>query len=110
MQLAAIEQEARGSAPDLKAIHADILRGSRFLGIPQVVWGAAIGSVVFALLLLVASLPAWIWPACTAAAWGIVELSFLPRRLEAKRLARYVHRQEVTRIAIARGVSLSEVC
>jgi len=97
------------AVPDLEVLRAELLRDSRFLGVHQAAWGITLGTLGFAGAFLVSSAPLWSWLAFSVGAWLLVEFAFLPRRREAKRLAEYQRRQEVARIAIARGVPLNQV-
>ncbi|TDB01948.1 hypothetical protein [Halomonas marinisediminis] len=98
------------NAPSLEALRRDLLRGSRFFGLPQWLWGLLLGSLAYLGFQLVGSaLPLPFWALCVLLGWGVVELAFLPRRLEATRLAQYERRQAITRLAMHRGVGLSQV-
>lgn len=98
------------NAPTLEELRRDLLRGSRFFGLPQWLWGLLLGSLAFLGLQLYGSaLPLPAWALCVLLGWGVVELAFLPRRLEATKLAQYERRQAITRLAMRHGLGLSQV-
>lgn len=95
-----------------KAAHErDLLRASRFLGIPNPLLGAALGLLLLLPLcvMLLPLAPVWLLLPCLLLGWLLLELLFLPRRLKANRLAAYASRNERARQAIACGVSLDDV-
>ncbi|TDR56126.1 hypothetical protein DFP85_10441 [Halomonas ventosae] len=98
------------NAPTLEELRRDLLRGSRFFGLPQWLWGLLLGSLVYlGFQLFGNALPLPAWLLCVLLGWGIAELAFLPRRLEATKLAQYERRQAITRLAMQRGVGLGQV-
>lgn len=100
----------RPNAPTLEELRRDLLRGSRFFGLPQWLWGVLLGSLVFfGLQLYGSALPLPAWALCVLLSWGLVELVFIPRRLEATKLAQYERRQAIARLAMQHGVGLSQV-
>lgn len=98
------------NAPSLEELRRELLRGSRFFGLPQWLWGLLLGSLVFlGFQLFGNALPLPVWLLCVLLGWGLVELAFLPCRFEATRLAQYERRQAIARLAMHRGVGLSQV-
>lgn len=98
------------NAPALEELRRDLLRGSRFLGLSQWLWGLLLGSMVYlGFQLFGNALPLPAWPLCVLLGWGIVELVFLPHPLETTKLAQYERRQKITRLAMQRGIGLSQV-
>ena len=95
--------------PSTKELKRQILRGSWFLGVPPIVWGAVTGSAGYgwAYLWVTPTISGWILS--MLGGWALAELVFLKRRLEAPRLAAYQRRQEITRLAMKKKVGLGEV-
>ncbi|MFD2190043.1 hypothetical protein [Pistricoccus aurantiacus] len=93
-----------------KRFKLQMLQANRFLGLHQAWLGLLLSPGLFMLSKVFNEDWQWWWmlPAFLAA-WGIVELLFLPRRLVIHRLAVEESRAEVIRLAWQHGVSLRDI-
>ncbi|RAR57390.1 hypothetical protein BCL93_11567 [Onishia taeanensis] len=94
-----------------KLLQRQMISSNRFLGIHQFMLGALLSpAAVWGMEAVLERSWQWWWvlPAI-GAAWGLVELLFLPRRLAIHRLAVKESRDEVAFLALKHHVALQEI-
>ena len=94
-----------------RRLRRELLASNRFFGLHQMLLAAALSPLMMGGVAHVMEQPWQVWWAMPAffAAWGAVELCFLPRRLAIHRLAQLESDAEIRRVAIRTGVAMKAV-